>query len=130
MVNNLPHPTSVTCLKLINLPQYSEDWQWMTSVQGLQEIDVSFVDTNEQSLDSERSQSGERLHIHGDKAQSKYMFADDTGNILANLPKETTLEVTGSFLFDLNVCYVCYVSLTDSRNSRYTLTLVNVNESS
>ena len=101
-INGLPHPTLVSCLKLVDLPQYSEDWRWVASIKGLEEIEVSFVKADVTSQDSGHVECAERLHIHGDKAESKYMFADGTGNIFANLPKETLVEVTGFFFFDLN----------------------------
>ena len=93
-IDNLPHPTSVTCLKLFNLPrQYIDDWKWLAHIQRLQEIDVTFVDKDAKMQDPVHQGCAERLHIHNGTAESSNMSADGTGNILSNLPDEMTQKV-------------------------------------
>ena len=42
-LHSLPRPTSADCLKIIRLSEVIGDWQWVTSLDDLQEIEVSFT---------------------------------------------------------------------------------------
>ena len=80
-------------MKLHYLPKYNEDWQWLASIQGLEEIDVSFIDTDSKSLGSSRLAHGERIHVDGQKAECTKLSAEGTGNILGNLPEHMSGKV-------------------------------------
>ena len=57
-------------------------------MQGLEEINVSFVDTNSQPLDSSCLAHGERIHVDSEKAECTKLSAEGAGNILNNLPEK------------------------------------------
>ena len=80
-------------MKILYLPKYSEDWHWVASIHGLEEIDVSFMDTTSKPVDSSRLAHGERIHVDGQKAESTQMSAEGTGNILSNLPENMSGKV-------------------------------------
>ena len=52
-------------MKIHYLPKYSEDWHWVASIQGLEVLDVSFMDINNEHLDSRRLAHGERIYVDG-----------------------------------------------------------------
>ena len=66
-------------LKLGNLHDYCEDWQWLTKIQGLEEIDVSFINT---TFSVEES-----LLIHDSSAEIQLMTTQGTLKIMENLPE-------------------------------------------
>ena len=87
-VESLPHPTSVCCLKLVNLPsEYSEDWQWVGLINCLQEIEVSIAG---------KGLSRGALNIDGDNAKLAGIKDEETArsiviltsNLPANLKKK------------------------------------------
>ena len=95
-VNSLPRPNCLRCLKIHYLPKYSEDWHWVASIQGLEVIDVSFMDTDSKPLDSASRfliTHGERIHVDGQKAECTKWSAEGTGKILSNLPENMIVKV-------------------------------------
>ena len=80
-------------MKIHYLPKYCEDWHWVASIQGLEVIDVSFMDTNSKSLDSSRLAHGERFHVDGQEAECTKLSAEGAGNILSNLPENMSGKV-------------------------------------
>ena len=91
---SLPHPQSVSCLKLHYLPQYYDDWQWLASIQNLFELDVSFFKKKESSPIFRQLGHDERLIVSGQKVNSTNMSADGTGCILSNLPLDLSEKVS------------------------------------
>ena len=56
-------------------------------------LDVSFMDINNEHLDSRRLAHGERIYVDGQKAECTELSAEGTGNILRNLPKSMKRKV-------------------------------------
>ena len=107
-VSSLPHPNSVRCMKIHYLPKYSEDWHWVASIQGLEVLDVSFMDTNSKPLDSSRLAHGEHIRVDGQKAICTKLTAEGAGNILRHLPQGMRVKVLRC-LFDVEfICTVVY----------------------
>ena len=52
----------------------------------MEEIDVSFTDTDTESSDSRRLNHGERIHVHGENVECTGMSEEGTVDILGNLP--------------------------------------------
>ena len=75
-------------MKLLCLPKYSEDWQWVNSIKGLEEIDVSLANTDAEPSESRRLNLAERIHVHGGDVECCRLSDEGTGNILANLPED------------------------------------------
>ena len=104
-------------MKFHYLPKYSEDWKWLASIKGLEEIDVSFMDTHSKSLDSSGLAHGERIHVDGQKAECTKLSAEGTGNILGNLPEHMSGKVI-QLLFDVvTSCTVPYSIVLLKKNS-------------
>ena len=80
-------------MKLQYLPKYSIDWQWVSCIQGLEEIDVSFVDIVTESSDTRRVNHGERIHVHGKNVECTALSAECLENILSNLPEHMREKV-------------------------------------
>ena len=78
-------------MKLHYLPKYREDWQWVSCIKGLEEIDVSFMDT--ESSDAQRVNRGERIQVHGENVECTALSAEGLGNILSNLPEHMREKV-------------------------------------
>ena len=74
-------------MNLHYLPKYSEDWQWVATIKGLEEIDVSFMDMDAESSDLRRLNNAERIHVHGETIESTMMSDEGTGKILGNMPE-------------------------------------------
>ena len=87
LVESLPHPQSVRCLKLHYLPEHTDSWQWLALIQNLQELDVSFREKIHKSI------HGERLHISITNVESTGMSTNGTGRILSNLPRTLSGKV-------------------------------------
>ena len=64
---------------------FTDDWQWFSGIQGLEEIDVSFMDTVTESSDARRVNHGERIQVHGENVECTALSAEGLGNILNNL---------------------------------------------
>ena len=95
-------------MKLHYLPKYSEDWHWVASIQGLEVIDVSFMDTNNEPLDSSRLAHGERIYVDGQKAECTKLSAEGLGNILSNLPENMSEKVRQQIFEFVITCPVGY----------------------
>ena len=67
VVQSVPILKAVRCLKLIGLPEYSEEWAWLADVKGLEEIEVSI--------------SEESIHVYDKEA-----VVNGLGGIWMNLP--------------------------------------------
>ena len=90
-IHDLPHPNSVRCMKLHYLPKYSKDWQWVACIQGLEEIDVSVMDTK--SSDTHTVNHGERIQVHGENVECTALSVEGLANILSNLPEHMREKV-------------------------------------
>ena len=71
-------------MKLHYLPKYSGNWQWVASIKGLEEIDVSFVDTD---TELRHLIHAERIHVHDESVECTGLSNEGTLNILRNLSK-------------------------------------------
>ena len=80
-------------MELHDLPKYSEDWHWVASIHGLEVLDVSFMDINNEHLDSSPLSHRERIHVDGQKAACTNLSAGGAGNILSNLPEYMSEKV-------------------------------------
>ena len=81
-------------MKLHYLPKYRDDWQWVASIRGLEEIDVSFMDTDPESSDSNHLNLEERIHVHGGHIECTRLSDEGTVNILGNLPEDMRERVS------------------------------------
>ena len=97
-IDSLPHPTSLRCLELLDLPPYSEDWQWMASMEGLERVEVSIINPDIGLSSSGSVSLEEYLHIYGTQVKSRIMSLGGTGSILNNLPKDMLVKVSISVI--------------------------------
>ena len=70
---------------------FSDDWQWVSCILDLEEIDVSFMGT--ESSDAQRVNHGERIQVHGENVECTALSAEGLGNILSNLPEHMRKKV-------------------------------------
>ena len=80
-------------MRLLQLPNYREDWQWVASLNNLDEIEVSLLDLKRRSHDSGSRDHSERLHVHGEVIECTRLSADGTFGILSNLPQTMRSKV-------------------------------------
>ena len=78
-----PHPSSVQCLKLFNIPPDCDDWEWLKTVDKLTELHISI---REEEEDSGRPQ----VHKadHNSVTDSKTTLT--VTKFMSNLPKTLT----------------------------------------
>ena len=94
-IDSLPHPTDLRCLRLLNLPQYSETWQWVASLQSLEEMEVS-TSGSRPSLGTVR--------VVGDKAKLDNV-EETTQSMLKfmiNIPENLKKKVPGVFTWRIS----------------------------
>ena len=70
-----------------------DDWRWMACIQGLEEIDVSFVGTVTESSDTDQVIHPERIHVHGENVECTALSAEGLSNIPSNLPEHMREKV-------------------------------------
>ena len=88
---------------------FSDDWQWVSCIQDMDEIDVSFMDT--ESSDTHRVNHGERVQVHGENVECTALSPEGLGNILSTLPKHMREKVNtfGYIDFDISVLVTSHV---------------------
>ena len=79
VVESIPRLKAVRCLKLVGLPEYTEEWRWLADIKGLEEIEISIVK--------------ESIHVHGEEAKVEEMSATGTLKIMLNLPEYMLIKV-------------------------------------
>ena len=119
VLDNIPHPHSLRCMKLNHLPKYSVDWQWVASIQGLEEIDVSFMDRDTKSMESNGLEHVERIHVCGGNVACRKLSVYGTDKMLSNLPEHIRHKV----VMVTSTPKVCQACLVDGGHTRVRLTL-------
>ena len=82
-IEQLPHLTSISRLKLLNIPSNCPDWQWLENVQGLTELEVSITGANVQS--KQRRSGRFIVNIHGTKAELSNIDEEETSLAMAKV---------------------------------------------
>ena len=75
LVQGIPTLKAIRCLRLVDLPEYVENWKWVGDIQGLEEIEVSFKN------------GSERLHFHDENSELRSISAMGTMKIVGSLPR-------------------------------------------
>lgn len=87
LVSSFPTLKVLTCLKLLDIPDYCAEWRWIADLQGLQEMEVSFACMEMYQLKRGRDLlQTERLHAQGSKVRVERM-STRTLTIMENLPE-------------------------------------------
>ena len=83
----LPNYITLRCVRLLNLPQYCDDWKWLQANRVLEEIEVSFRKT------AAETSSEESMRVCGREATFSSMTPAGTLPILRSLPKKIAKKV-------------------------------------
>ena len=102
-IESLPSLPALCCLKLHYLPEYNEDWEWLPSMKGLREIDISFL---ERRYNTPSSHHGERIHVSEGKAESHKMSTRGTMQVWMKLPNHMRSKVRDYFPCSLILKFV------------------------
>ena len=74
-----PHPSSVHCLKLLNIPPDCDDWEWVRNVDTLTELHISIREEQEDS-------GGQQIHKANRYSGASSRTASTLTKVMSHLP--------------------------------------------
>ena len=86
VVQRIPTLKAIRSLRLVDLPEYVEDWKWVGDMKELAEIEVSFKN------------GSERLHFYDEHFELQFISVMRTMKIVKNLPGYLHNKVLNSLL--------------------------------